>query len=226
MSTEALLLLKTVQQADSFFPTGGSAFSWGLETIIADRCVDLRQALAIVVITQLKQRWAVFDRGILAAAHAAGDQSEVNALDHEVEAMLLPSELREGSRRAGATLLDVHQRLGTPAAAAYRGALRTGAALGHLNVVQGRLWSAQGLSAISAQAMSAHAFCIGMLSAAIRLGAAGHIQAQRALIEAQVCVATLLDEPAPALGQCHAFTPQLDIASMRHETQTARLFVN
>jgi urease accessory protein len=227
MSAEAQALLRALQHADNFFPSGGTAFSWGIEGMIADGVANPRAQLSEVLRAQVEQRWATFDRGVLACAFdAAGDLDRLAVIDREVETMLLPAELREGSRRAGASLLDVHARIGTPGAAACRAALRSGAALGHLNVVQGCVWRGQGMTALQAQAVSAHAFCISLLSAAIRLGATGHIQAQLALADVQVTVAQLLQTPPPPLEMCSSFTPQLDIAAMRHETQGVRLFVN
>src|SRR4051812_26832436 len=227
MSSEAFGLLKALQQADSFFPSGATAFSWGIETLIADRAADLRAELLAVLIAQLEERWATFDRGVLVCAFEVdGNVRMLAAIDAEVEAMLLPAELREGSRRAGASLLDVHQRLGTPGAADYQSAVRSGVARGHLAVVQGTLWRALGLTTLEAQAISAHAFCVSLLGAAVRLGVIGHIQSQRALSASQTVIADLLQRPAPALDACYSFTPQLDIAAMRHETQAARLFVN
>jgi len=227
MSSEAYGLLKALQQADSFFPSGATAFSWGIETLIADRAADLRAELLPVLIAQLEERWATFDRGVLACAFAAdGNLQMLASIDAEVEAMLLPAELREGSRRAGASLLDVHQRLGTRDAADYRSAVLSGTARGHLAVVQGTVWRALGVSFLEAQAISAHGFCVSLLGAAVRLGVIGHIQSQRALSAAQEVIAELLQQPAPPLDACYSFTPQLDIAAMRHETQAARLFVN
>jgi len=227
MSADAHGLLKALQQADSFFPSGATAFSWGVEALVADGCANLRAQLNAVLLAQLEQRWSTFDRGVLVCAFDAdGDIRMLAQLDTEVEAMLLPSELREGSRRAGASLLDVHQRLGTRGAADYQSAIRAGLALGHLPVVQGCVWRALGLGRLEAQAISAHAFCVSLLGAAVRLGAIGHIQSQRALSAAQERVAELLSQPVPALDACYSFTPELDIAAMRHETQTARLFVN
>jgi urease accessory protein len=227
MSGDARGLLTALQQADSFFPSGGTAFSWGIETLIADRAADMRADLLPVLLAQLEERWATFDRGVLVCAFDAdGDVRMLASIDAEVEAMLLPAELREGSRRAGASLLDVHQRLGTRGAADYRSAIRSGLALGHLAVVQGTVWRALGLTCLEAQAISAHAFCVSLLGAAVRLGVVGHIQSQRALSAAQEVIAGLLQQPASPLDASYSFAPQLDIASMRHETQAARLFVN
>jgi urease accessory protein len=219
-------LLASLQNADSFFPGGGIAFSWGLETSIADGLVRGAGQATAFVEGQLTQRWAVCDRVALVAAYRATDMREVEHIDHEVDVMTLALELRAGSRRAGTALLAVHERLGTAGAAAYRGLVRSGGAHGHLPVVQGFLWRAAGMSEQSAQAASAHSFCVGLLSAALRLGAIGHIHSQQALIRLRPQIAALIASPVPALEEMYTCAPAAEIAAMRHEVQSARLFAN
>jgi urease accessory protein len=100
-------LLVSLQNADSFFPSSGIAFSWGLETLIADGLAQGPDRIRAFVHGQLDQRWAPCDRVALIAAYRAEDVSQIQGVDREVEAMTLALELREGSRRAGASLLAV-----------------------------------------------------------------------------------------------------------------------
>lgn len=219
-------LLASLQNADSFFPGGGIAFSWGLETSLADGQVRGVEALSAFVRGQLAQRWAVCDRVALVAAHRAPDTGQLAAIDRQIEAMTLALELREGSRRAGASLLAVHERLGTAGAAEYRTMIRIGEAHGHLPVVQGFVWRGAGLSEESAQAASAHTFCVGLLGAALRLGAIGHIHSQDALTRLRPEIAALIAQPVPPLEEMYTCTPAAEIAAMRHEVQSSRLFAN
>lgn len=224
--TEAMQLLACLQNADSFFPAGGVAFSWGLETLVADGLVRDAQHLQAFVPTQLRYRWNVAERPALVAAYRAADLEQIRDIDHQVEAMTLAAELREGSRRAGASLLSVHARLGTRGAQAYRTALHAGQAHGHLPVVQGWIWRGAGLSEMAAQAASAHTFCVAMLGAALRLSVIGHLDGQRILLEARAVMIELLDEPVLDVGEMYSCVPATEIAAMRHESQTARLFAN
>jgi len=225
MSTEALLA--TLQNADSFFPGGSIAFSWGLETLIADRQVCLPEALGEFLAAQLDQRWAVCDRAMLVAAfRTAGDLAQLCAIDRELETLMLAEELRDGSKRAGASLLAVHERIGTGGAARYREAVRGGAALGHLPVVQAVVWQGAGLDETAAQAASAHTFCVGLLGAALRLGCIGHLQCQETLRGMRNAIARVIDSPPPDLSEIYTCTPAIEIASMRHELQVSRLFAN
>jgi urease accessory protein len=225
--TTAEVLLASLQNADSFFPSGGVSFSWGLETLIADGGVGSAEQVGAYVEGQLRYRWAICDRvALVAAVRASGDILRLQDIDAELEAMTLAMELREGSKRAGASLLTVHERLGTPGAVLYRTAIRTGNAHGHLPVVQGLLWCGAGLSETAVEAASAHVFCVGMLGAALRLGSIGHIQGQETLLRMRPVIAELLSVPALPMEEISTCAPAGEIAAMRHEVQSARLFAN
>ena len=144
--TDDATLLTALQYGDSFFPSGGTAFSWGLEALCADRQVTSADDVRRFLEGQLRQRWATCDRLFLVAAHRVSENLDaVTALDHLLEAMTLPRELREGATRAGGALLGVHERLGTAGATEYRARVRAGEAPGHLPVVQGLLLAGVGL---------------------------------------------------------------------------------
>jgi urease accessory protein len=74
--------------------------------------------------------------------------------------------------------------------------------------------------------LSAYGLSVSIVSAALRLGVLGHIDAQRILIALCAPTARLLREPPPEPAGASAFLPLADIASMRHETQDVRLFAN
>ena len=224
---KAEILLATLQNADSFFPGGGIAFSWGMEALITDRQVQGAEQLAGCIAGQLEQRWAVCDRPALIAAFRADAQMDrVAGIDRELEALTLAAELREGSKRAGTALLTVHERIGTPGAADYRAALRSGRALGHLPVVQGVVWRGAGMDETAAQAASAHTFCVALVGAALRLGTIGHLEGQSILLGLRAGIAGLIAAPVAPVDAMYACTPAAEIAAMRHEVQSSRLFAN
>ncbi len=219
--------LALLQHGDSFFPSGALSFSFGLETLCENAALDSAPALASFLEGQLEQRWATFDRGALAAAHrVAPDCAAIARIDTLLEASTLATELREGSRRSGRALLKVHGALDTAGAAAYGAVVSKGEAPGHVAAVQGLVWRGAGLDLAAAETLSAHTFATGILGAAIRLGLLGHIGAQRILRDIHDLVARLLREPAPDLDDLCASTPEAEIAVMRHETASARLFAN
>lgn len=220
-------LLGALQHADSFFPSGSVSFSWGIETLHADGVVHSAAGLAQFVEGQLRHRWATHDLCALTAAYRAqGDLDRVAGVDEIVEAMTLATEWRDGSKRSGASLLNIHSKLDTPGAAAYRERVQKRAAFGHLAVVQGMLWQAAGLAEESCRAVSAHTVCTGLVGAALRLGMIGHVDAQKVLVHVRPVLVELLQLETADIQALHAYTPQAEIAALRHEIKNSRLFAN
>ena len=223
--TNPATLLTALQHGDSFFPSGGFAASWGLETLFVDSYVSDAETLLQFIQGQLRYRWATCDRLALICAHRASSELEkVAAIDAELEALSLARELRAVSRRTGRALLRVHARLQTPHAAAYLDVVKAGQAWGNIPVVQGLVWRGVGLDEETATLLSGHIQCVAFVSAAIRLGFVSHIQAQLIVQQTRQTVLTLLSGPLPEF--LTSFTPVADIAMMRHETQATRLFAN
>jgi len=236
--------LLALQQADSFFPGGAVAWSWGLETLLADGRLGMAptapagrrqrgprpnrsEQVCAFVEGQLRHRWNSFDRVFLDAAwQAADDLPTLMMLDAQVQALTLAEELRQGSRRVGQSLLGVHVALGTPGAAPYQQQVLAGTTPGHLPVIQGLIWQRLGMHREHCQLAAAHALCTGLVSAAVRLGVMGHVDAQRVLSHIQPLLLDLLAQSPCAPHEASGFTPMAEIAVMRHETQDLRLFAN
>jgi urease accessory protein len=220
-------LFKLLQHGDSLFPSGLTSFSWGLEQLFEERRVSDAPALRLLVESQLRLRWASFDRAFLAASHAAGGDLDLVARFDELCAVSIAAkELREGSSRAGQALLAVHAKLGTIGAVDYRSRIAGGAVEGQLPVMQGMLWRAIGLSEPDAAVLSAYGLVAGYAAAAIRLGAIGHVDSQRMIGALAEAVEELALRPVPVLEEAATFTPAADIAAMRHEAAEHRLFAN
>lgn len=225
--TEIADALALLQLGDSFFPSGATSFSWGLETLRADGFLARAGDVEQLIEGQLRGRWAAFDRPALVAAHrAGGDLDRVVAIDLEVDAATLAREAREGGRRIGGALLKVHAGMGTPGAAAYRDRVLAGQAWGQLPVVQGLIGAATGLSEPATCALSAYGLAVGTVGAALRVGLLGHVEGQSILGRMRVLVPELAAQPLPAADAIHAYTPMAEIAMMRHETGSGRMFAN
>lgn len=221
------LLLRILQEADSFFPSGAVSFSWGLETLCSEGWVTKESEVEDFLLAQFTYRWASFDRiAVIEAAKVSRFTSKIVEVDRMVEAQTLPDELRSGSRRNGCGLLSVHAKLGTPGAKDYLAGVRASVGFGHVSVMQGFLWRRRGISSDEAVLLSAHVLCVGILGAAVRLGVIGHIGAQNILTKLQPTIDRLATRPVTSLDEIHCFLPQAEIASMRHETAAARLFAN
>lgn len=219
-----MALLTTLQHADSFFPAGAVSFSWGVETLQQDGLLQGSSDLASFMEGQLRHRWATFDRPATVLAHrAGGDLDGVQGVDESIETMTLAREAREGSRRQGRALLGVHAALETPGSVAYRSRVTAAQAPGHVAAAQGLCWHAVGMTEAEVSVASAHCYCIAVLGAAVRLALVGHLDAQRILTALAPTVAALAIAALPELS---SYTPATDVAMMRHERQSVRLFSN
>lgn len=222
-----LSLLHTIWQADGTFPSGGFAFSYGLEGVVALRPkLDFR-ALSELLSTIIRRRWMTFDRiALLQAFRAAGDQDKLARIDEEVEASTFGTTMRDGSRRNGQSFLASHARLGDVAALRLREAIRSGACQGHLAVMQGAVWQAMGLDEQLLQLASAYGVVSGATSAAVRLGAIGALEGQKVLRHSLPLVESSIAQPLPDNLELASFTPFIDIAAARHARADLRLFIN
>lgn len=222
----AAALLTALQYGDGQFPGGGFAFSWGLESMVAEGRLQ-RADFAAYLAGQLAHRWGGCDRVLVAHAHAAaGDASSCQALDDLAEALATVEAARTGSRRAGLALLGTHVRLGTPGAAALRALVDHQAAHGHLSVVQGVVLAGTGLDQAAALAVSGYTAASAVATAGIRLGFIGHLDAQAAVRQVRPLLAALADAQVPALEDICNLVPEADLAMMRHADLPRRLFSN
>lgn len=227
MSLSATHLLIALQHADGQFPSGGFAFSQGLEasSSLAGRLGPFD--FADFVATQIRHRWADADRVALVRAHRlSGDLDGLAELDREVEASTFVEGLRSGSRRNGMALLTTHGRLGTKGASACRDMVRKGDACGHLAVVQGLVWQALGLDEATAVAIGGYQMVASLATAAVRLGLIGAIDAQAAMARALPVIEAAACRPVADDEALRSFTPLCEIAVALHGASGQRLFSN
>lgn len=134
-----LALLSAMWQSDTAFPSGGFAFSNGVEGAAAELGRLDGDTLAALVACMLRHRWVSADRVALLHAYRAVDLDAVAAIDAAFDAASVVETLRIGSRRNGASLLTTHHRLGTAGADELRDRIAAGVMHGHLPTVQGWL---------------------------------------------------------------------------------------
>lgn len=213
-------LLAAIRFADSAFPTGGFAFSSGLETAHRDGLVRDESDVAAFAAEQLEGRWHHCDRVLLRRAWAQRDPVETDEL---AEAVATMSVLRAASRRAGAATLSTFAVIVDGGVTEYRGRVVTGSAPGHLPVAQAVCLRAAGLTLDTAETVTAWQVLAGVTGAALRLGVIGHLGSQRVTSS---CTPLLLDllrrEPRDSPA---AFTAYADIAAQRRGDGT-RLFAS
>lgn len=219
-------LLLALQHGDTAFPSGGFAFSQGLEGWAAERGRPPGEALFAFLVHQIRHRWASADRLALLRAHRAADPETVANVDRAFDRTQVIAVLARGSRRNGRALLGAHRRMGTPGAGELEAMAREGRTPGHLPVIQGALWQALGMDAECAARTAGYAFAAGLLTAAVRLNLIGAIAAQHALGELLPEIEAAAARPADDDRGYSSFTPFAEIAAMRGATGDSRLFSN
>ena len=220
-------MLSSLQYADSFFPTGATSTSNGLEALVDDSVVQNSKMLEDLIRGQLRWRWAPFERSFLIAAfHGQQDLQKVAALDHLIHAQSLAAEARQGSVRTGRALLRMHVAMNTPGASDYQRLVVAKLARAHNSIVQGLVWGLSGVSEEKVELISAHTFCVTYLGAAIRLGIVGHQQSQIILTGLHTDVQELVQIPPTQVDVVTSFCPEQEVAMMRHEKLSSRLFLN
>ena len=209
------------QLADSAFPTGAFAHSWGLEAAWqGGEVADLR-ALRRFVHDALEQA----GRGMLPLLNAAHrDRGRLLELDEVADLFLTNPVANRASRAQGRAFSTTCARVWpSPAVAALDVQVRQGA--GHAAPVMGALLAALDVDAGSARHLCLYGTARGVLAAAVRLGIAGSYDAQRMqhdMTAAMLAVAercSALDERD--LAQT---APLLDLLQASHDRLYSRLF--
>ncbi len=203
-------LLTAFQVADSGFPSGAFAYSWGLEAASEAGQVT-RRTFPDWLWLEMHGRWAQFDRVVIAGAFRAGD---LVAYDREVDRLFWAETLRARSAEAGQAFLAATARLGDAAACIYRAAVLEGRAEGHLPSAQGAVFRSMGLTLEIALAASAHAAAQAQVHAAVRLGLIGMLEGQRALTGLHDALSEAIRPPAPGTLPA-SFAPVSEIAMLR-----------
>ncbi|MEL7049891.1 MAG: urease accessory UreF family protein [Pseudomonadota bacterium] len=214
-------LLKAMQLADTSFPTGGFGFSWGLESAVAAGVVT-RLTFDAWLETELLDRWANFDRVILAEAWQRPLDTFAD-YEAEVDVLFWSEPLRQHSVRAGHAFLVGTQRFGDPAAATLKDMCRKDAAHGHLSPVQGAVFASQRLPLELAIAAAAHGAVQALTSAAVRLSLISALEAQRAYTALQPSLAAVMEAPARGTTPT-SFAPLSEMAMLT--PPSAPLFMN
>ena len=223
MTSDPATLLRLLQISDSSFPSGGFAFSNGLETLANEGAVSGADDVESFIRNHLLPRWASFDRWYLVRGHeVASDLDALGALDWLYDSQNSVESLALASRRIGRATLTSHSRIGTASAGAYLAKLNDGLVPAHQPIVQALVAKALGLPQDIMELSAVYQVMSSALSAALRLGKVGSLQAQVIQTKLGSAIGELLAGPLPNLP--HAFMPLADIAAMRHGDHETRLF--
>ncbi|HEY7039535.1 MAG TPA: urease accessory protein UreF [Methylomirabilota bacterium] len=222
-------LLSLLHFADSAFPTGGYAHSFGLERYCQAGIVRDRHGLERFLVMQLEGSGGPCDATAAAGALRAVDRGDLEAgrrLDEALEAMKVVKEFREGSRQMGRQTLRVAAALtGDRRLAAYLDEVNADRAPGHHAIAFGMVAGALGWDAEGAAIAFLYSTTALLVGAALRLLPMGQLEGQTVLWRLHPVIERVGREAAErAPDDLWSFTPGLDIQGMLHERLEARLF--
>ena len=218
------------QLADSLFPTGAFACSYGLETYAQDGVIHDASTFKSFVMTSVRVALGRGDGLFASLSHVAlrkQQWDEVIVFDGMNHAMKLAKEAREASvkigRRLTSTIAAVypHQQIRNLASM-----IKTGDIRGHHAVMFGALSACLDISQKQCVQVFLYTWLSAVVSAAIRLRIIGPIEGQREIANhmpllVEVTNAILSYRANDLAPSC----PGLDIRLMRHERSYSRLFI-
>ncbi len=224
----ALSLLAGLRFLDSFFPSGGFAFSSGLEAAVQGGAVRDAAGLQAYVADSLRggvgKREAVVVGSVWQAVQE-GSFERVRDLDRQLESMQFGRDTRRASRQMGRQVARIAAEQ-FPAQALvpdYLAAVEAGQTPGQLPVSLGLTLHAAGWGKQESIAGFLYQTVVGYHSAALKLLPVGQRESQR-LLQGWLPVIAEISAKASAASVLMSWTPVQDIYAMRHSRLESRLF--
>jgi urease accessory protein len=212
------------QLADSAFPAGGFAHSGGLEAAVQLGEVEGSDG-ARRYAEEVVWREARLLLPVVGAAWDAG-LGGVARVDARVDAILTSDVAARASKAQGRAFVSACARaFGVPEIAALDDALRVKSLVGHHAVVFGAIARVLGIARVEAQRLFLFAQLRAVLSAAVRLGKIGPLEAQsvqHAL--GPVCERALGEVRGLALDDAAQTAPLHELWGALHDRLYSRLF--
>jgi urease accessory protein len=227
-SVDTSSLLKGLRFVDSFFPSGGYAFSSGLEAAVQGGAVRNAEELSRYVVESLTTGIGEREAVAVGLAHDAGVSGILEIAlkaDQELEAMKLGRESRTASRQMGRQVirLAANQRGRHRLIEDYLAAVEAEQTPGHLAVSVGLTLAAAGWSKEDSIAAFLYQTATGFVAAAMKLMPIGQREGQR-LLESWLEVIERVSHKAAHQRVLQSWSPVQDIYAMRHSRLESRLF--
>ena len=222
------LLLQGFRYLDTFFPSGGFAFSSGLETAVQEGLVRTIEDLDQYVVDFFRWGLGTCEAVALAQTYQASCKRDINGTiqtDSALEAMKLCQETRAASRQMGRSLLHhaIPPQDDQGILEEFSAAVYSGRSPGHLAVTFGVVFQTIGWNQQQTIAGFLYQAGVGFVSASYKLLPIVERGALRWL-ESWVPVIEELSRTIDARMSLMSWTPIQEIYSMRHSQLTSRLF--
>jgi urease accessory protein len=225
---DTLALLQGIRFVDSFFPSGGYAYSSGLEATVQGGAVKDSSQLARYVGDLLRGGISRREAVAVAVAHKASMAGKVQpalAIDAELDSMKMGRESRLASRQMGRQVIRVaaEEFEGDAVLRQFHAKVEEGHTPGHLPVCIGLTLAACGWTRQETVVAYLYHTAVGFVSAAMKLLPIGQREGQRLLAEWSPLL-TELSRHAVSRSVMVSWSPVQDIYAMRHATLESRLF--
>lgn len=225
---QTLSLLQGMRFVDSLFPSGGFAFSFGLEAAVQGGLVhtteDLSRFVTELLTSGMGEREAVAT-GLAHDAMVSGILEMALTTDRELDALKLGYESRTASRQMGRQVIRVaaEQKARSPLLDEFLSMVEAGQTPGHASVSLGLTLAGIGWSKEDAIAAFLYQAATGFVAAAMKLLPIGQREGQR-LLERWLEVIERVSHNAAEQRVLQSWSPVQDICAMRHSRLESRLF--
>jgi urease accessory protein len=221
--------LSLLQFTDGLFPAGAYAHSFGMEFCVQSGEVCDAMGVEAFLCAYLEGCAGPTDAvALLCARRAAADKNLASclALDEMLDAVKMPSELRDASRQMGRQTLRVATHLPChPFLEELGKAVANESAPGHHAIVFGTIGGILGWDPLDMASAYLYSTSAALVGAALRLLPLGQLTGQRIVWNVKPIIAALAEEAQRKNERdMWSFVPGLEIASMRHALLDARLF--
>jgi urease accessory protein len=221
-------LLNGLRFVDSFFPSGGYAFSSGLEAAVQGGAVRNAEMLSRYVTDLLRSGLGPREAVAVGQAHRAAETGALQVAllaDGELDAMKIGRESRLASRQMGRHVIRIAggQPGSPPILRQFLAAVEAEQSPGHLPISLGLTLGAFGWAREETIAAYLYQASAGLVSAGLKLLPMGQQEGQR-LLESWLSLIGSLSREASLRTEMSAWSPIQDIYAMQHGGLTMRLF--
>ncbi len=216
-------ILNLLRMSDSFFPMGSFTMSQGMEQVINESLLP-KEKVAKIINIYLEKIWKSFDLGIFYKALEAVEKKDIELLkkiDEICYCSKATAENRSAIVKMGRSMLNATEFEEGSIGNTYKALVKADRAYATYPVVLALASSnfdyndLGGLSLIYVNLME-------VTASLVRMGTIDYIAAQKILSN----VAGAIQIKPMKLSDLHQSFPLVDIASMRHELSSSRMFMS